>query len=164
MLKKCIGLSILILCLALSNFAFCEELKIGYINMRKVFYEYKKTKEFNEKLEKEDKGVKEEIEKRTQEIRKLKDEMDLLSEKAQEKKEPEMRQQIKELDAFRREKVDGILQNKEKMFKEIRSDILDISEGYAKQQGYDIILDGALFVYSSKKYDVTDEIIKKLNK
>lgn len=162
--KKLIGILVIIFCLALSGYAFAQELKIGYVDMRKVFYEYKKTKEFNQALEKEDKLVKEEIEKKTQEVRKLRDEMDLLSKKAQEKRAPEMRQKIKELDNFRRGKVDAMLQKKENMFKEIRNDILDVSEGYAKKKGYDIVFDEALFVYSLKKYDITDKIIKKLNK
>jgi len=162
--KKFVGVLIIIFCLALSGSAFCAELKIGYVNMRKVFYEYKKTKEFNKELEKEDTKVKEEIEKRTQGVRKFRDEMDLLSKEAQKKREPEMRQKIMDLDDFRKNKVDGILQKKEEMFKEIRNDIIDVSGEYSKKKGYDIVFDEALFVYSLKKYDITDDIIKKLNK
>ncbi len=162
--KKFVGVLIIIFCLTLSGSAFCEGLKIGYVNMRKVFYEYKKTKKFNEDLEKEDTKVKEEIEKRTQELRKFRDEMDLLSKKAQEKREPKMRQKIKELDDFRKDRVNGILRKKEEMFAEIRNDILDVSDKYSKKNGYDVVFDEALFVYSLKKYDITDDIIKRLNK
>ncbi|UCD55150.1 MAG: OmpH family outer membrane protein [Candidatus Omnitrophota bacterium] len=162
--KKFVGILIIVFCLALSEYAFAEGLKIGYINMRKVFYEYKKTKKFNEELEKEDAKVKEEIENRTQEVRKFRDEMGLLSETARKKKEPEMIRKVKELDEFRKEKLDGVLRKKEEMFREIRSDILDVSEEHSKKNGYDVVFDEALFVYSLKKYDITDDIIKRLNK
>ena len=90
--------------------------------------------------------------------------MDLLSKKAQEKREPKMRQKIKELDDFRKDRVNGILRKKEEMFGEIRNDILDVSKKYSKKNGYDVVFDEALFVYSLKKYDITDDIIKRLNK
>ena len=162
--KKFTGLLIIVLCFALSGYAFCADLKIGYVNMRKVFYEYKKTKEFNNKLEKEEKKIKEEIEKKTDKVRKIRDEMDLLSEGAREKKEPALRQKMGELDEFRRNKVDGILRKKDEMFKEIRESILNVTEQYARKKGYDVVFDEALFVYSLEKYDITDEIIKRLNK
>ena len=162
--KKFVAVLIVVLCLALPGYTFAEGLKIGYINMRKVFYEYNKTKAFNETLEIEDKKIKEEVDKKTEEVRRIRDEMELLSEKARKKKEPELRRKIGELDNFRRDKVDGILRKKEEMFKEIRENIMDVSEKYAKKNGYDVVFDEALFVYSQKKYDITNDSIKKLNK
>jgi len=164
MKKKLIGLLVIILCFVLSGYAFAESLKIGYLNMRKVFYEYKKTKEFNNKLAREEGQIKEEIEKKTNEVRKLRDEIELLSKEAKQKKEPALRQKMGELDEFRRSKVDGILRKKDEMFKEIRENILDVAEKYAKKNRYDVVFDEALFVYSLGKYDITDEIIKRLNK
>lgn len=164
MVKKFLGVGILLLCFALSGNAFCQDLKIGYVNMRRVFHEYKKTKDFNQKLEGEDAKVKKEIDKKTQAIRKLRDSIDLLSEDAKQKKQPELRQKIKDLDDFRRNKVEGFLQKKDAMFKEIREDILAVSTEYAKKNNYNILFDEAVFVYSTKNYDVTDKIIKELNK
>ena len=164
MIRKFLGFVILILCLILSKQAFSEDLKVGSINMRKVFYEYKKTKDFNERLEKEDEIVKKEIEKKTENLRKLRDEIDLLSEKAKEKREPELRKKIRELDDFRKDKIEGLIQEKDEMFKEIRKDVFDVSATYAKKNGYNIILDEAVFVYRSDKYDITSDIIEELNK
>ena len=164
MIKRFLGIAILVLCFVFSGNAFAKELKIGSINMRKVFYDYKKTKEFNEKLENEDAKLKQEVEKRTREIRKLRDEIDILSEEARAKREPEMRKKIKELDDFRREKVEGFLREKDEMFKEIRKDILDLAKRYATKNNYDMLFDEAVFVYSSKKYDITGILLKELNK
>lgn len=155
---------VLALCFTLSGNTYAKELKIGSVNMRKVFYDYKKTKAFNEKLEKEDGKLKGEVENRTKEIRKLRDEIDLLSEEARAKREPEMRQKIKDLDDFRREKVEGFLREKDEMFKEIRQDILELAKRYATKNNYDMLFDEAVFVYSSNKYDITDVILNELNK
>jgi len=164
MIKRFLGVAILVLCLISSGNALAKELKIGSVNMRKVFYDYKKTKAFNERLEKEDAKLKGEVENRTKEIRKLRDEIDLLSEEARAKREPEMRQKIKDLDDFRREKVEGFLREKDEMFKEIRQDILELAKRYATKNKYDMLFDEAVFVYSSNKYDITDTILKELNK
>jgi len=162
--RKILGAVVLVLCMVLSAGAFAKELKVGVLDMRKVFYEYNKTKDFNQKLEKEDAEVKKEIEKKTQELRKIRDEIDLLSEKAKEKKEPELRKKIKDLDDFRKEKIEEFLRKKDEMFKEIRQDIMDTANTYATKNGYDLLFDNAMFVYSTENFDITDVIIKELNK
>ncbi len=162
--KKILGVLILVLCMSLSVGAFAKELKVGCLDMRKVFYEYNKTKEFNQKLEKEDAEVKKEIEEKTGELRKMRDEIDLLSEEAKKKREPELREKIKKLDDFRKEKIEEFLRKKDEMFKEIRVNIMDTAKVYATKNGYDLLFDNAIFVYSSKQFDITDAIIKELNK
>jgi len=150
--------------MTLSVSVFAKEMKVGCLAMRKVFYEYNKTKEFNQKLEKEDAQVKSDIEKKTQELRKIRDEIDLLSEEAKEKREPELRQKIKNLDDFRKGKIEEFLRRKDEMFKEIRKDIMDEAKAYATKNGYDLLFDNAIFVYSAEKFDITNAIVKELNK
>jgi len=162
--RKILGALVLVLCMALSTGAFAKELKVGCLDMRKVFYEYNKTKDFNQKLEAENAQVKSEIEKKTQELRKIRDEIDLLSEAAKEKRAPELRQKIKSLDDFRKGKIEEFLRKKDEMFKEIRENIMATSRAYAAKNGYDLLFDNAIFVYSAKKFDITDAIVKELNK
>ena len=140
------------------------ELKIGSIDTQKVFYEYNKRKDFQKSLEEKDKKLRAEVEKKTQEIRKLRDEIDLLSDKAKAKKEPELREKIKQFDEFGNQKREEFIREKDEMYKEIRDDILKVSEEYAKQNGYDLVFDKTVFIYSIDKYDVTDPILKALNK
>ena len=77
--------------------AFGENAKMGFIDMRKVFFDYNKTKNFNSSLEKEDEEAKKELEKRSDKLRKLKDEIDLLSDEARKKREPELRNALQSL-------------------------------------------------------------------
>jgi len=164
MLKKLLLLSLVVIFVALSANGFAAEMKMGYVNMRKVFFEYKKTQTFNKELEGKDAEVKKEIDKKTAEIRKLRDEIDLLSESAKAKKEPELRKKLEDLDAYRKDKIEGFIREKDEMFKEIREDILDVASRYAKKNGYDIIFDEAIFVYAGTQYDITSTVIKELNK
>ncbi|MFC1576365.1 OmpH family outer membrane protein [Candidatus Omnitrophota bacterium] len=159
-----VGIIALALSLSFATAGFAKEVKIGYVDMRKIFFEYKKTKEFNAELEKEDEKIKKEIEEKTQVIRKLRDEIDLLSERAKEQRQPELREKIRALEEFRRGKVDELLKKKEEMFQEIRENVMKVSSEFSKKNGYDIIFDEAMFVYSSDQYDVTDPILKQLNR
>jgi Skp family chaperone for outer membrane proteins len=166
MFKKFIVAAVLAAFLISSPSAFPEGegLKMGFADMRKMFYDYKKTKDFNKGLEKEDEKVKKELAKRSEKIKKLRDELGLLSDEAKEKKEPKLREEIKKLDDYRREKIESFVQKKDKMFQEIRDDIMGVASKYAKKNKYDAILDGSVFVYSSEEYDLTDAILKELNK
>ena len=164
MYKKLLIFAVLVMCFVFVGDSYAKELKVGYVDMRKVFYEYKKTKDFNKELEKEDGQLKQEIDKRTESIRKLRDEIDMLSEQAQEKRQPELREKVKELDDFRREKMESLIKRKDDLFKEIREDIMSVAEKYAKKNGYDFIMNETVFIYTSDKYDITDDMIKDLNK
>ena len=164
MFKKLISAAIFVISLAVASNGFCADLKIGYVNMRKTFFEYKKTKEFNKKLEGKDASLKKELDKKTQAIRKLRDEIDLLSDKAKQKKEPELRKKMQDLDEFRKKNVEQFIKEKDDMFKEIRQDITGVVGAYSKKNGYDVIFDQGIFVYSNPEFDVTDIVIKELNK
>ncbi len=164
MYKKLVIFAVLVMCFVFVSDSYAKELKVGYVDMRKVFYEYKKTKDFNKELEKEDGQLKKEIDKRTEAIRKLRDEIDMLSEQAQEKRQPELKEKVKELDDFRRAKMESLIKQKDDLFKEIREDIMTVAEKYAKKNGYDFIMNETVFIYTSDKYNITDDMIKNLNK
>lgn len=157
-------MAFLLFCACLPTSAFAGEQKMGYINMREMFYEYEKTREFNKKLEKEDEAAKEDVEKKAKEIRKLRDELDLLSDEAKEKRQPELQGAIEELEEYRKSKVESFIRKKDTMFQEIREDILAAASEYAKKNEYDIVFDNAVFVYSTEKYDITKDVLKELNK
>ena len=96
-------------CLAADTFA--KDLKIGCIDMKKVFSEYKKTQVHESKLEDEGKVKTEERNKMVEGIRRLKDEMEILSEEGKEAKEEEMDKKIKELQGFDRGARDELLRD-----------------------------------------------------
>ncbi len=162
--KKEIVLIVLVCFGLLCGGAYAEELKIGYINMRKAFYEYRKTKEFQKQLEAKDEAAKKEFEKKADEFKKLRDEIDLLSEKAKAGKQEELRKKAKELDEFRRNKSEELIRWRDAQIREINKDLMDTAARYAKANGYDIVLDKMAFVYAPDEYDITDAVLKELNK
>jgi len=158
------GLITLILCLFLLPAAFSADMKIGYINMRRAFYEYKKTKDFQKELEEKDTLAKEEFEKKAENFRKMRDEIDMLSDKAKEKKQAELREKAKELDEYRKTKGEELIRWRDEKIREINKDLMDATGGFAKKNNYDIVLDKMAFVYSPEEYDITDKVLKEVNK
>jgi len=164
MVKRILISVILIMCLASAGCAAAEDTKIGIVDFRKVGQEYKKAKEFNKELEKEDQKFKEEIEAKTQGIRKLRDEIDLLSESAKEKKQPELRKQIASLEDFRRSKVEELISLRDTRAREISEEIVKAVEAYSKKNQYDIVIDQMAAIYSSGRQNITNAIVKELNR
>ncbi|MBN1353867.1 MAG: OmpH family outer membrane protein [Candidatus Omnitrophica bacterium] len=146
------------------TYAFAAEMKIGYIDARKVFYEYNKTKDFQKELEAKDQQAKDEFEKMATDVRKLRDEIELLSEKAKEKKQNELMEKTKGLNDFRREKGEELLKWRDEKIAEINRDIGNVTTEYAKNNNYDVVINQMALMYAMEKYDITDEILSRLNK
>ncbi len=165
MFKKLVSTMILILfCITLCENVFAEGQKVGLINFRKAVFECKKGKALRKEIEQKDKKAKEELDKMAKELRKLRDESDLLSDKARAKKEEELRKKQVVFNDSRRKMSEELLRWRDDKMREITKNITDATAAYAKKNGYDMILDQMALVYYTDKYDITDEILKELNK
>lgn len=154
----------IILAFGITADSFAKDLKIGFADKLQILFEYKKAKELNEALEKENQAAKEEFDKKTEMIKKLRDEMELLKPEARKKKETELEEKLKELDDFRREKQREIGRKYDEGIREISKEIASVCEKYGKDNGYDVIIDSRATVYVPNTLDVTIDIIKELNK
>src|SRR6185295_16634883 len=90
-----------IFCLANgSSLALAAEMKLGYVDIEKIFDEYDKTKKFDKDLQEEGKGKQQKRDAIVAEVRKLKDEQALLSEEKKKEKQAAIEGKLKELDGF----------------------------------------------------------------
>ena len=71
----------------LASTGYCKELKIGYVDLRKAFYEYQKTQTLEKDLNKLTEMSQEKRNKKIESITKLRDQMELLSGAARGEKE-----------------------------------------------------------------------------
>lgn len=143
--------------------AQAAELKIGYIDMEKVFNEYNKTKTANAKLQEEQKKKKAEAEKMVTDINKLKEESELLSDEAKRSKEAVIKEKIKELRDYERDTVNEIRDKLLSLRKEILDEITKIVEEKGKKEGYNFIFISDVIIYKDKGADITEDVLKSLN-
>ncbi|MBD3296083.1 MAG: hypothetical protein GF392_01790 [Candidatus Omnitrophica bacterium] len=138
--------------------------KVGYVDLRRAFYDYEKT----QNLEKELNTLTEQSqEKRTamvEEITAMRDEMQMLEGEAQQEKKQQLEQKLAELQEFDRVTRQKLLNRKNDMFRQVVEDIQKIVNEIGKTGKYDYILDSRNVMYGNEKYDLTDMVLKKLNK
>lgn len=144
--------------------AHAKELKIAYVDLAKVFDEYKKTKDAEKSLEAKSKVKEDERKKMIDELRKLKDEQALLSEKAKAEKQTAIDAKIKVLQDFDNKVRNDLVTERNAMLGGIMKDIEGVVNDYAKASGYDLVLNSRMLLYGSTQYDVTADVLAKLNK
>ncbi|PIU42273.1 MAG: hypothetical protein COS99_01335 [Candidatus Omnitrophica bacterium CG07_land_8_20_14_0_80_42_15] len=153
----------LFLCGSFAPIAQAKELKLGYVDMQRIFTEYSRTKTSEAKLETEGKAKSDEREKMVAVVRRLKDEMELLSDKGKEEKQAQIDAKIKELQEFDRVARNQLGQQRENMIRDISKDIEKVITEYGKKEGYDLIFGKQLLLFQTETLDITEAILKTLN-
>lgn len=151
-------------CFMVSGLVYSADYKFGFVDFEKVFNEYYKTKAEDTKLKAELEAKKQELDKKREEINKLRDSSELLGEEAKKAKEKEIRDKIKELDELRKQAQEGLMEERNKKWLEIFNEIRGIAGKYGKDKGYTFIFDDKALVYKADGMDLTEELIKILNK
>jgi len=164
------------------------QMKIGTIDMQKVFTAYYKTHDAEDKLKEAQKAYKDELDQRMDEykknldvINKLNEEMNKpeLSGAAKDQKAQERDSKIsdtkgleKEISDFRQQREKQIQDQLKRMRDGIVDEIMKVVNDQVKAQNYDIVFDKSGFsannivpvlLYSRDNYDFSDSVITKLN-
>jgi len=145
------------------SFVMAETGKVGYVDLRKAFYEYDKTKTMKDSIDDltEDRQTKRD--KMIEAISKMRDEAELLTGSAKEKKMKQINDKSLEIQDFEREARQELLGKENDMFKEVVKDIQEVVEKLGKEEEYDYIFDSRNIMYANEKYELTEQVIKKLN-
>lgn len=140
-----------------------SEDKIGFVDLSRAFDEYKKTKDFDKALEKKGDTKQEQREKLVKDIRKMRDELELMNEKAREKKEKDIEAKIKILQEFDQDTKTELTKERDDMVRDILIEMNDVIKEYGEKNGYSIILNDRVLLYGKKTIDLTDRITNILN-
>lgn len=163
MRRVLVVLTVALFCCSWVNFAYAEDLKLGFINLKKVLDDYGKVKDGEDELLKEAEKKNKQREKLVKEVKNLREKIDLLQEKQKEQKQQELEEKVKELQDFTYETRASLRQERDEKFREIMKEIKDVIAEYSQSRNYNIIIDDTLLLYKDKGLDVTDDITKMLN-
>ncbi len=159
--------------------------RIAYVDIERIFNEYKSTKQAKERIEREIKSRRNEITTLEKEIR----ELELASKERQrvepvaitglvgeEKIEistaPVVREQLpeeairlkkKRLDELTEKTGQELARLEEEITRQILGKIYDVVKEIAQAEGYAVVLDKKNVLYSAMDNDLTEKVIKKLN-
>lgn len=143
---------------------YAKDGKVGYVDLRRAFYEYEKTKTLETELTSLTESSQTERTKLVEQITKLRDEAEMLSGKAREQKQAAIDAELVKLQDFDRKTRQTLLNKKNDMFREVIDDIQMVVEGIGKKDRYDYILDSRNIMYANESFDLTDTVLKQLNK
>lgn len=157
-------------------------LKIGVINMTKVFSEYQKRADGRVELEKQRSEMQAEIKKKEKKLQKLEQELEILSGEERLKKQAEYKEKAASYKAYFKVNSGELHRRQCDLWKSIYNEIITEVKRSAEQEGYDIVLkidDGPVsgssleniqlnvdikkILFHSPKVDMTDGIINVLN-
>ncbi len=160
---KRVTLLIFIFSLILSLDSFSQNLKVGYIDVFKVFREYKKTKDYDKILEDKKKSKEKELEKKRNEIKKMQDRLDLLKEEEQKKEREKISKAAQDYREQERQVILDLKKERDEKMEEIVKDIEKVVKEYAIKNNFDLILNKGAIVYGNEGIDLTETILKLIN-
>lgn len=161
MKKGIAGLCAFLLVLGLGVPAFAQD-KIGYVDLAKLFDEYKKTKDFDKELEGLVSQYDKERESKVSEIKGLQDKLNILSDEEKKNKQKDFENKVKEVRDFTISKEGEIRKQRDERFKEVFDDIDAAIKEYAPQAGYTLVFNDKVLAYNDGKNDITAEVSKIL--
>ena len=162
-MRKVIAILIIVLFCSWVIPSYAQELRLAYINLKKVLDKYEKVTDGEEQLVKQAEKKNAEREKLVKEIKSLREKIDLLEDKKKQKKQQELEEKVKKLQDFTYETRTDLRQKRDEKFRDIMKGIKDVIEEYGQSRNYNIIIDDTFLLYKDDNLGVTDEIIKILN-
>ena len=157
------GLGLLVCMLVWGPPLSAQELKVGFVNVAKIFDGYTKTQTLDTKLEQKGTQKEAELKGRVEELKKLRKSLELLNNEARENRVLEIEKKSDDLQRFRTSTARDLRRERDKMAKGIFQEIQDGVTEYAKANGYTLIMNSQSLAYGEQGHDLTDAVLAVLN-
>jgi outer membrane protein len=146
-------------------FIFAQELKIGYVDIEKVFNQYSGTKTAKEKLKKDVEKEQNILEQEKNAIKKELDELEkkssILDKKQLTAKKEELQKKAEQLQAKTLDVQQKLLTKEKELTSNIIDEIRAIIAKIGKEKKYDYIFEKTMLLYGGE--DITYLVIKAIN-
>lgn len=138
--------------------------KFAYVELRRLFDEYAKTKDYDKVLSQKETVYTGERDKKVNEIKQLQDKLSLLSDKEKDAKSGDLQTKVKALQETDKQKLTDLRKESNEKRIEIMKDIETTIKQYAEKEGYTVIFNEVGVLYNAKSMDITDKVLDVLNK
>lgn len=143
--------------------SFAKDLKIGYLNFLEVFNEYKKTKDYDETLNKKAEVKEKELKVKESEIEKMQSKLNVLKDKDKDKEQKNLEKATQDFIQLKRQSLIDLRKEKDEKMKEIIEDIDKTIKDYSKKNNFDLVIHGSAVLYGDNTMDITQDILKIIN-
>jgi Skp family chaperone for outer membrane proteins len=144
------------------RYIYAQE-KFGYVDLSRVFYSYKKTEDYDAKLNKSREAKKKDRNKYIKEIMDLQNKLYLLNDKEKKNTLDALDKKRESLEKFDRQASTDLRKEEAELMKDILQEIEKEVREYAKKENYTLIFNDRLLLYGADALDLTDVILEALN-
>jgi len=137
-------------------------LKIGYVDLRKAYFDYEKRKTLEKELEDVGNAKKTEQDKLIDEVKTMSGEAELANDAAKAEKNKQLDAKKAQLAEFVKNARQEYMTKQNDMFKQVIDDIEKVTQDIGKQEGYDYIVDSRNVMFAKPEYELTDKVLKEL--
>ena len=149
--------------LAFATASFAKDMKIGYVDLARLFDNYQKTKEYDGVLQKEGDAFQKERDVMINKIRDAQGRLALLKEDEKQKLLTDIEKQKTDLIEFDKQKRTELAKKRDDKVREILLEIEKIVSDIAKKDSYDYVLNDRVLMYADPGQNITDRVLKQLN-
>lgn len=140
-----------------------KEVKIGFVDLSRLFDEHHKTADYDVQLETEHKQFETERNAKIEKIQEAQGKLALLNEDKKAALEEEIEKMKADLLEYDRQQKTTLTKERNEKIREILLEIEQQVSSYAEKEGYDVILNDRVLIYGNPAKDLTDQILTKLN-
>jgi len=152
--------------MVLPAMSLAADLKIGFVNTEKLFRESPLAVKAQKKLEKEFQGREQEIQKQVKQARDLQNHLEkeglTMSEADRGKKQKDLANLSRDIQHAQREFREDLNQRKNEEFASVQERARKAITEIAEKEKFDLIVENV--VYASPKVDITDRVLKALDR
>ena len=159
---KVLGLALIFGFMA-TGMTLADGLKIGFVDLSKVFDGYQKTKEFDAVLQSEGEKFQKQRDEMVQKIQDTQTKLDLMSDAQKSTMQSDIEKQKNDVIAFDKEKRTELGKRRDDKVREILSEIQKVAGDIAKKEGYTYVLNDRVMIFGDPQFNITDEVLRALN-
>ena len=162
------GASLLFLSFLFPANAFSKELKIGVVNVERIYASYNKAKKSYTEFQAKRKQLQEEYNSKLADLQKMVDnynkEKNSMSKTQKKDALTKIVEEKNKVQTFLTDSDKKLVEENQQTTKKRLEEISTVIQTYAENNGYDIIIDKKSLPFFSKGLNITDQIISILNK
>ena len=152
---------------AMSSTAVAQNAKVGFVDVGRLLEDSPQAVAARQKLQNEFAPRNEELEKLHKEVsdlaQKLANESDVMSEEQRLEQEREVQRRRRDFERKRDEVREDLAIRRNEELGKLQDEVNTVVAAIASEEGFDLILTQAVSLYASKRIDITDRVLQKMN-
>ncbi len=161
---KKLGVMVFFLTAFLCTSVYAEKnIKLGYVDLSRLFDEYYKTKDYDKVLEAKHADLEKERNVKVDKIRDSQGKLNALAESKKKELEQDIEKMKTEIMEFDRQKTEDLTKERNEKIREILLEIEKVVSDFAEKESYSMILNDRVLIFGNKTLDITEDVLKILN-